>query len=110
LFDFFVKLQDGEGPMKVGFRYVLALMLVRKHHLRLDGFTDQDGKSFMKVFCPRLNARYRVVEPDMSAQQMIKVQDQLVRLLDADAVDVADTLASLEAGDSGEETGNDAVH
>ena len=71
-----------ETPDQLEFRYVLALLLVRRRLLRLEeAVTDEAGPT-MVLYCSRDEQTYRVIEavPDESRQRAI--QDELIRLLD----------------------------
>ncbi len=78
--------QLSEQPAKQDMRYVLSLLLVRRRVVRLEeDETDEQGHEVMVVYCPRRDTTYkvRVVTPD--EQRADQIQEELSRLLFADA-------------------------
>ena len=84
LLGFFEELAD--KPDRQDMRYVLALLLVRRRVMRLDE-TERDGqgREMLVLYCPRRDATYRtpVAVPDES--RVGPIQDELARLLFANA-------------------------
>ncbi|HKD37975.1 MAG TPA: hypothetical protein VKB78_14280 [Pirellulales bacterium] len=67
---------------RVDMRYVLALLLIRRRVLRLEETErDREGHEALLVYCPRLQADYRVsvVMPD--GQRAEQIQETLGQLL-----------------------------
>jgi hypothetical protein len=67
-------------------RYVLALLLIRRRVVRLEE-TEHDaaGREVSVLYCPRREATYRVATVMPSAERTIEIQQELSRLLFADA-------------------------
>lgn len=73
-------------PDKTDMRYVLALLLIRRRVVRLEE-TDRDpsGREVSVLYCPRRETTYRVVTVMPSAERTTEIQEELARLLFADA-------------------------
>ncbi len=81
---FFEELES--QPDKQDMRYVLALLLVRRRVMRQeDSEQDEQGREVLVLYCPRRETTYRapVVEPDTKRTE--EIQEELARLLFADA-------------------------
>jgi hypothetical protein len=66
-------------------RYILALLMVRRRVLRLEGSEyDLQGREVLVVYCPRNEMEYRVnvVAPD--DRRVTEVQEELAQLLQTD--------------------------
>lgn len=80
--------QLAEQPERKDMRYVLALLLVRRRVLRLDGpalpaveLSPADGVQTMTVFCPLREASYEVAVVMPSDERIDEIQQQLGELL-----------------------------
>src|SRR5262245_48580534 len=63
-------------------RYVLALLLVRRRVLRLEGHErDAAGRETVVLYCHRNEAQYRVAEVMPSVERVAAIQQQLAELL-----------------------------
>ncbi len=80
-------LESTEGQAdRQDFRYVLALLLVRRRVLRLEGTErDDDGREFSVLYCPRRETTYRVVTAPPDEARVIEIQAELGKLLFAHA-------------------------
>lgn len=84
MLDYFLELEAQPGKEDV--RYILTLLMIRRRVLRLeDSEFDDSGLEKMVVFCPRNETEYHVpvVSPDPVRAR--EIQDELARLLFADA-------------------------
>ena len=85
-----VMLQYFEGltdkPEKQDVRFVLALLLIRRRVVRLEeSETDESGRDEMVLYCPRRETTYKVATATVNAQRTREIQDELAKLLFADA-------------------------
>jgi hypothetical protein len=81
---YFQQLEQQAGQQDM--RYVLALLMVRRRILRLeDAETDDAGQEHLVVFCPRNEVEYRVPVVNPDAQRIDEIQDELAKMLFADA-------------------------
>jgi hypothetical protein len=73
-------------PTKLELRYVLALLLIRRRVVRLeDTLQDDQGREVSLLYCPRRETEYRVVTSMPGEERTAEIQDELARLLFADA-------------------------
>lgn len=74
------------NPAKADVRYILALLLIRRRLFRLDDReTDDEGRELMVVSCSKNENEYKVVTVPPSGARINEIQDELARLLFADA-------------------------
>ncbi len=81
LVDFFEKLTGATEEVKVNFRYMLALVLMRKKLLKFEG-TRRDGT--VEVLKVKLRGRDEVLEvlnPDLDQEKMEQVTEEIGRIL-----------------------------
>src|SRR5262245_30706659 len=64
--------------------YLVALVLVRKRHLRLHGFEVRQGREVMVVSRGAGQPAFDVPAPYLSPEDMLAVREHLSRLLQAD--------------------------
>lgn len=75
-----------DQPEKMDMRYVLALLLIRRRVVRLeDAEQDAAGREVSVLYCPRRETTYRVVTATPNEQRTAEIQDELARLLFANA-------------------------
>jgi hypothetical protein len=66
-------------------RFVLALLLIRRRVLRLEETEYGEPGETMVLYCPRRDAEYRVTAASPSAERVNQIQQELARLLFAEA-------------------------
>jgi hypothetical protein len=82
LVDFFLKLSDQQEPAKVNFRFVLALMLMRKKLLIYDACAkDEQGREVWTMHLKSDAAPLAVVHPELDEPQVAEVRAQLGAIL-----------------------------
>lgn len=81
LMDCFSRLADNPDPAKVQFRYVLALLLLRRKRLRFDDLQRRDGQEWLQLKCVKTNAAFEVLDPRLSESDIVTVQDDVFKLL-----------------------------
>jgi hypothetical protein len=90
LLDCFQRLAGQDDPDRIRFRYIVALLLVRRKKLRLidpeEGVRGQrsgisDAESVIVVRSSQDGQIYKVIDPKLSAEEMTAVQDEVYRLL-----------------------------
>jgi hypothetical protein len=96
LFNLFERLADEEALDKIQFRFVLALLLMRKKLLKYVNTVVEDGREFWIVRPPKSEDRYRVENPRLTDEQTEAVSAQLTAILHGDMAEalesaVADT-------------------
>src|SRR5437773_5408324 len=80
MLNYFERLLD--DPAAEDARYVLALLLVRRRVLRVEGQEqDERGRPTLLLYCARNEAQYRVTEIMPSSERVAAIQQQLAELL-----------------------------
>jgi hypothetical protein len=81
LLECFRRLEGEHEPGKLGFRYVLALLLVRRRRLRLEDGRREAGQEVLLLRCPRTGDRLEAVDPGLSDDELEAVQEDVFRVL-----------------------------
>jgi hypothetical protein len=81
LLDCFSRLEGQTESSKINFRYVVALLLMRRRKLRLDETAREDGIEVLYFRCPRTGTRYRVINPALTEDETAAVQDEVFQAL-----------------------------
>jgi len=81
LFEFFERLRDETDTARVRFRFVLALMLMRKRTLRFESSERTEQGEFWVLRAPRDNSTHRVANPDLTDDEAKQASEQLAVLL-----------------------------
>lgn len=76
----FQRLEGQTDPRRVNFRYVVALLLVRRRRFKLEA-GESDGGTTMTVQCARTGARHLLTNPQLSEEEMLEVQDEVFQVL-----------------------------
>ncbi len=84
LVSFFDRLQDADEPAKVQFRFVLALILMRKRRLAYDGLKPGDGNRPWLMHFRGSGRKCTVVDPQMDEDKVAEVSQQLGDVLEGD--------------------------
>jgi hypothetical protein len=81
LLDCLQRLEGQDEPGRVQFRYVLALLLMRRKRLRFDEAFHEGGQEVLCLRCSRTGARCRVVNPALTDEELLTVQDDVFHAL-----------------------------
>jgi hypothetical protein len=81
LMDCFKRLEGQTEPGRVNFRYVVALLLMRRKRLKFEEARTQDGQEILRLRCPRSRDVYEVVNPGLTDEAMADVQEEVFRVL-----------------------------
>ena len=81
LLDCFVRLQGETEPGRVNFRYVIALLLMRRKRLRL----EEEAGGALRLRCPKTGTLYEVADPRLSDDELEAAQDDVFRVLGWDS-------------------------
>jgi hypothetical protein len=81
LLECFGRLEGQDEPARVSFRYVLALLLLRRRRLRLEGEERDGGRELLRLRCPRTGARHEVANPGLADEELAAVQDEVFQAL-----------------------------
>lgn len=84
LINFFERLAETEDPAKINFRFVLALILMRKKMLVYEGVEKLDsGVELWKMRFKGTDVEHKVVDPKMDEEKISQVSQQLGEILEA---------------------------
>jgi hypothetical protein len=81
LMECFQRLEGQTDPGQVNFRYVVALLLMRRKRLKFDEARSDSGQEVLKLRCTRTGTEYRVVNPRLPEEEMLTVQDEVFKVL-----------------------------
>ena len=84
LINFFERLDGAEEPVKVSFRFVLALVLMRKKLLVYDRSRPADGNEVWTMHFKGGDAAHEVVNPQMDDDRIAEVSGQLGQILEGE--------------------------
>jgi hypothetical protein len=85
IINFFERLDGAEAPVKIAYRFVLALVLMRKKLLVYDGMkrTD-DGREIWRMRFKGTQDTHEVVDPHMDEDRIAEVSGQLGDIMQGD--------------------------
>jgi hypothetical protein len=81
LLDCFQRLEGQDDPARVRFRYVVALFLMRRRRFRFEEAVMADGLEVLCLRCTRTGARHRVVNPGLTDEEVLTVQEEVFSAL-----------------------------
>jgi hypothetical protein len=84
LVHFFERLSGETEPSRVQFRFVLALILMRKRLLRYEGMATRDGIETWRMMLGPTKVEHQVVNPRLTDEQIEGVSRQLSGILHSD--------------------------
>ncbi len=105
IINLFLRLEDSTEEIKLHFRFVLALILMRKRILKYEETVVDDGAEFWAMRLVKEKTSYRVLNPRLTDEQTTRVSQELGAILHGDlsAFDDMDAESSSDSGtlDSG---------
>jgi len=85
LMRYFEQLCEDANPAHEQMRYVLALLLLQKRRLRLEGSrSDDDGNEFLEFIGSRSEGPYEVQDSDLTEEEIAGLQAELNARLQAE--------------------------
>jgi hypothetical protein len=81
LVECFERLEGQTEPGRVSFRYVVALLLMRRKRFRFDEARTEGNHEVLVVKCTRTGAKHQVVNPGMTQDEMMAVQEEVFKVL-----------------------------
>src|SRR5437868_4050684 len=81
LMDCLQRLEGESEPARVNFRYVVALLLMRRKRLRFEEPRKEGEQEFLFMRCVRTRNTYRVLNPRLSEEEMAAVQEEVFKVL-----------------------------
>jgi hypothetical protein len=81
LFDCFCRLENDKEPARVNFRYVVALLLMRRKRFKFEEAKQVDGQEVLVLRCTKTREAYQVTNPRLTEEQMLAVQEEVFKVL-----------------------------
>jgi hypothetical protein len=81
LLECFGRLEGQEEPARVSFRYVVALLLMRRKRLKFEDVVHVNGREVLRLRCVRTRALHEVVNPELSDEEVQAVQEEVFKVL-----------------------------
>jgi hypothetical protein len=81
LLDCLGRLQGETDPARIHFRYVVALLLMRRKRFKFEEVRLENGQEILCLRCLRSRTQYRVVNPCLSEEEMAAVQEEVFKVL-----------------------------
>jgi hypothetical protein len=81
LMAFFERLEEETKQEKINFRFVLALILMRKRRLKYDSSEMQDGKEIWRLRAVGGKETVEVINPHLDEQQVEQLSSQIGEIL-----------------------------
>jgi hypothetical protein len=89
LVDFFLGLKDEQERTRLQFRFVLALILMRKRLVKYEDTREEDDNEVWKMRLMRDRSLHSVVNPRLTEEEIQEVSRQLTAVLHGDARELA---------------------
>jgi hypothetical protein len=77
----FHRLEGQTDPSRVNFRYVVALLLIRRKRLKFDETVTENGEEKIRVRCARTGEKFQVTNPRLTEEDMAQVQEEVFKVL-----------------------------
>jgi hypothetical protein len=81
LMECFERLEGQEEPGRISFRYVVALLLMRRKRLRFEEAKTHQEQEVLTLRCVRTATKHQVVNPRLTEEQMLAVQEEVFQVL-----------------------------
>jgi len=81
LMDCFQRLEGASEPDRINFRYVLALLLMRRKRLKFEEAQNEGEHEILQLRCARTGVQYRIVNPRLIETEMAAVQEEVFKVL-----------------------------
>jgi hypothetical protein len=81
LVDCFQRLEGQTDPGRLNFRYIVALLLLRRKRFKFEETRQEGGQEVLCLRCTRTRTPYQVVNPRLTAEEMAQVQEEVFKVL-----------------------------
>jgi hypothetical protein len=81
LLDCFAHLGEAKEPAQKNFRYVVALLLMRRKRFKFEDVRKRDGDEYLLLRDARSGARHEVLDPRLDDAETAAVQEEVFRVL-----------------------------
>jgi hypothetical protein len=101
----FLRLEEEEGEAKQQFRFMLALLLMRKRLLKMQDSVREEGREYWRLMLMSDRSIHKVWNPELAPEQVDRLSAQLTAILSggADAIEVLEGNAEPEAPEEGDD-------
>ncbi len=81
LLDCFQRLDGQIETERVNFRFVLALLLMRRRRLKFEEARTEDGQEVLYLRCNQSGTHHRVINPNLTEEETASVQQDVFQAL-----------------------------
>jgi hypothetical protein len=81
LLDCFTHLAEAREPAQRNFRYVVALLLMRRKRFKFEDVCKRDGDEYLVLRDAKSGARFEVLDPRLDDAETAAVQEEVFRVL-----------------------------
>jgi len=81
LLDCFQRLEGDADPGRLRFRYVVALLLMRRKRFKFEEARTEADQEVLLLRCTQTRETHRVVNPRLTEDEMTAVQDEVFKVL-----------------------------
>jgi hypothetical protein len=81
LLECFERLEGQAESSRVSFRYVVALLLMRRKRLKFEEARIENGQEVLVLRCGKSGTTHEVINPGMTDEQMTAVQEEVFKVL-----------------------------
>jgi hypothetical protein len=81
LMDCLERLEGESEPARVNFRYIVALLLLRRKRLRFEQARMEGEQEVLLLQCVQTRNTYRVLNPGLTEEEMTTVQEEVFKVL-----------------------------
>jgi hypothetical protein len=81
LVECFQRLEGDPDPARRNFRYVVALLLMRRKRFKFEEATTAGDQEVLILRCMRTRSQHRVINPKLTEEEMAAVQEEVFRVL-----------------------------
>jgi hypothetical protein len=81
LLECFQRLEGQLEPSRIRFRYVVALLLMRRRRLRFEETQRDGGQEILLLRCTRGGVRHAVIDPGLTEEELATVQEDVFQAL-----------------------------
>jgi len=81
LLECFERLENQTEPRKLSFRYVVALLLMRRKRLKFEESAVVNDREVLTLRCVKTGTRHQVANPGMPEEEMAAVQEEVFKVL-----------------------------
>lgn len=81
LLDCFKRLEGQTEPERINFRYVVALLLMRRKRFKFEETRLEGDQEILRLRCAKTREVHEVVNPRLNDEEMVAVQDEVFKVL-----------------------------